>query len=119
MTQSKLCALLSIGIGLWALQAHSRPPAVTDPTLAPWFRSLRNPVTDISCCDTADGHILADHEWRIQGNKYQIRVNGEWQDVPPEAVLDHIGNPTGGAVAFYLPNISTPRIYCFILPAMG
>ena len=106
--------------------SQGKAPERADPTLAPWFRSLTNPNhLGLSCCAEADGHILHDEDWRTVGNHYSIRIAGEWWDVPPQAVLDHVGNPTGGAVAFY-PAANdagadygpgnVPNIYCFVRP---
>lgn len=96
--------------------ALASPPAKTDPALAPWFQSLRNPALGISCCAEAGGHILGDADWCVVGNTYQLRISGEWQDVPAGAVLDRVDNPTGGAVAFYPPGVDHPPVYCFIRP---
>jgi hypothetical protein len=97
-----------------AAGARAAPPAHVDPALAPWFRSLANPVSGISCCAEFDGHILASDDWRETRDGYQVQVAGIWHDVPAQAVLNHVENPTGGAVAFFPPGGSP--IYCFIRP---
>ena len=100
--------------------ATAAPPPNADPSLASWFRSLTNPVVGLSCCAEADGHILSDADWRSNGAGYEIRVNGTWWPVPPETVLNHVPNPTGGAVAFWEShrhqNDRPPNIYCFVRP---
>jgi hypothetical protein len=102
--------------------ATAAPPQNADPSLASWFRSLTNPVVGLSCCAEADGHILSDSDWRANGDRYEIRVNGTWWPVPPETVLNHVPNPTGGAVAFWEAhghnnnNDKPPNIYCFVRP---
>jgi hypothetical protein len=102
---------------LAAITAAAAPPQNADPSLAPWFRSLTNPnVGGMSCCAEADGHILRDSDWRVAGDHYQIRIGTEWVDVPLQAVLNRVDNPTGGAVAFYPSGIETPPIYCFVRP---
>lgn len=115
---------LSAGLGaalMLTAFAKAAPPAKTDPTLAPWFRSLHNPTIDISCCAESDGHILRDDQWRVAGDHYQIIIGGKWWDVPPDAVLSRVDNPTGGAVAFWLSFAAPdgpPRILCFVTPFM-
>lgn len=94
--------------------ADGRPPEHVDPAVASWFESLDNPVSGISCCAEDDGHILASSDWRATTNGYQVKIAGTWHDVPPEAVLNHVENPTGGAVAFFPPGGSP--IYCFVRP---
>lgn len=99
---------------------YAAPPPNADPALAPWFRSLRSPTNnDISCCAEADGHVLRESDWRTKGNGYQVRVDGRWRKVPPGAVLNHVDNPTGGAVVFYPPDVRDPPIFCFVRPAEG
>ena len=82
--------------------ANAQPPEglKLDPQIADWFRTLRNPVTGAFCCDEADGTILKESEWRAAGNDYEVRLDAHWEDVPSEAVLNNISNPTGNAVVF-------------------
>lgn len=118
MPKAVLLALAAVTIDLFIFGlARASPPDKVDPALAPWFKSLRNPALGYSCCADADGHILRDEDWRIAGNSYQVLINGGWQDVPPEAVIQRADNPTGGAVVFYPPGIDHPPIYCFLRPS--
>lgn len=113
--KAPLLCLVAVLVSGTALAA---PPPNADPSLAPWFRSLKSPVYDgMSCCAEADGHILRDGDWRIVGNRYEVKIHGKWRIVPPRAVLNRADNPTGGAVAFYPPGIRNPPIYCFVRPA--
>jgi hypothetical protein len=101
--------------------SHAAPPPGADPALASWFNALTNPATGLSCCREFDGHVLADRDWRVAGDHYEIRIAGQWRAVPAPAVLDRVDNPTGGAVAFYAraadgdPAVA-PLIYCFVRP---
>jgi len=108
---------------LVAATAAAAPPQNADPALGSWFRSLTDPIVGLSCCAEADGHILSDSDWRANGDRYEIRVAGAWWPVPPETVLNHVPNPTGGAVAFWEPHRHAanraPKIYCFVRPAEG
>ena len=105
---------------LASFTAIAAPPQNADPALAPWFRSLINPVVGLSCCAESDGHILKESEWRVNGNQYEIHVAGNWWPVPPQNVLNNVPNPTGGAVAFWEMhrhgNDRPPNIYCFVRP---
>ena len=91
-------------------------PTGADPNLAPWFQSLRNPVTGNVCCGTYDGHQLRDDAVRVTDLGYEIRIGDAWIAVPPETVLERIPNPTGRYVAFY-NSATPPKIYCFIRPS--
>ena len=98
-----------------ALSVVARPPEMIDSDLAPWFQSLHNPTLSMSCCDKADGHILADKDWRTVADGYEVSIENIWVPVPKEAVLDRADNPTGSAVAFWLPGSTS--ILCFVRPS--
>ena len=78
-------------LGWWIISlAHAAAPPGSDPAFAQWFQSLRNPATGISCCGHGDGHVLTDTEWRIAGNHYEVRIDGQFYPVSPQAVLNRI-----------------------------
>lgn len=93
------------------------PPPDADPTLAPWFKSLRQPNTGISCCDRADCRVV---QYRIVDGHFQAFIGSEfsrwqnppykWLDVPETSVLHRHDNPTGEGVACWAGG----SIICFI-----
>lgn len=88
--------------------ALGRPQPGADMTFAPWFESLRQPGTGMSCCSIAD---CRQTDFRIAGNRYEALVDGEWRTVPPETIIERSDNPTGRAVVCYTPYRG---IMCFI-----
>jgi hypothetical protein len=88
--------------------AIAHPPPNADLRFAPWFESLRQPGTGMSCCSMADCRPT---EFRVRGNHYQALVMGKWEDVPPSAVLQQTNNPTGRAIVCYTPYRG---IMCFV-----
>lgn len=84
-----------------------------DPAIRDWIHSLKN-KHGIGCCDTADGY---DAEWDTQGNRYRVRIEGQWYVVPPEAVLD-VPNRLGVPKVWYLKPDGHVTIRCF-LPGGG
>lgn len=104
----KYVLLSAAMVALPAGYAQAHPPKNADMSLAPWFQSLRQPNTGISCCSIADCRRT---DFRIQGNHYQALVDGEWKTVPQNAILDRSDNPTGRAVVCYTPYAG---IMCFI-----
>jgi hypothetical protein len=96
---------------------RAAPPPGADPDLAPWFRSLRQPNTDLSCCDRADCRTV---QYRIVDGHFQAFIGGEfarwqnppyaWVDVPDGSVLHRHDNPTGEGVACW----AGMRIICFV-----
>ena len=95
---------------MMAALARGTPPEHTDPALAPWFRSLQQPNTGVSCCSIADCRAV---EYRINGDHYEAFVDEKWRAVPPEKILQHIDNPVGRAVVCYTPALG---ILCFVRP---
>jgi hypothetical protein len=50
-----------------------------------WFDSLRSGKGP--CCSDADGTALADVDWEAKGGHYRVRIEGQWWDVPDDAVI--------------------------------
>ncbi|MBV8537652.1 MAG: hypothetical protein JO128_18795 [Alphaproteobacteria bacterium] len=90
-----------------ASAALGAPPENADPALAPWFRSLAQPGTGISCCSIADCRPV---DTRITSGGYEIYVKDQWLTVPPEKVLQGKQNPTGKPVACVLNG----QVLCFV-----
>ncbi|MBO0750958.1 MAG: hypothetical protein J2P53_02535 [Bradyrhizobiaceae bacterium] len=92
----------------------------TDPAIKDWVKRLTD-KTGQGCCATADGHP-AEYEWDTAGNHYRVRIEGEWYDVPAEAVIEE-PNRLGYATVWYwwdwsLDGKKTHHIRCF-LPGPG
>lgn len=85
------------------------------PEIRAWFKSVKSHA-GIPCCDIADGH-RTDYETR--GNTYRVPINGRWMDVPPEAVIDDSGNPTGDGVVWYSEFNGNIFIRCFVVGPQG
>lgn len=102
---------LIIGGLVMAAAAVAKPPAGTDLSLAPWFQSLRQPGTGVSCCSVADCRTT---DYRTEGDHYEALIDDKWMRVPPDKVLQRIDNPTGRAVVCYTPSLG---IMCFVRAA--
>ncbi len=112
-----MTALFVVGV---IAVAHSRPPENADPALAPWFEGLRTPE-GAGCCSIADCRaveyrIKGDHYEALIGKQYGDDVEPHWEPVPDERILQRQDNPTGRAVACWVPYLH-PSILCFVLPA--
>jgi hypothetical protein len=98
-------------VGVSAL-AH---PTGTDPD-AEWFSRQEN-IRQQSCCSEADGHRVADTDWRTTGNAYEVRIDGAWRPIAAEHALRKSltdPNPTGGAVVWTTHGSDgKARIWCF------
>jgi hypothetical protein len=87
-----------------------------DPAIREWVQGLKD-KTGQGCCATADGHP-AEYEWDIVGNRYKVRIEGEWHVVPTEAVVDE-PNRLGYATVWYswtweVDGRKTYQIRCFL-----
>lgn len=115
-----IAALFIIG---YAALAHSRPPAGTDPNseLSHWYKGLKDPASGIGCCSMSDCRTV---EFRIKGDYYEVLITpdkypvaqAQWFTVGNEHVLKDKPNPTGEAVACFVPGLG---VVCLVLPEMS
>jgi hypothetical protein len=124
---SDVIRLVSIAVSLLAssyvAQAADRGQfGPTSPEMRAWANSLQNKLSE-GCCSTADGWKPEAVEYDMKGNKYRVKIEGQWYDVPPSAMID-LPNKFGFPVVWYYktwdngirPSIS---IRCFIPGAGG
>jgi hypothetical protein len=98
----------AIGLLMIAAPLRAAPPPDADPAQAPWFNSLRQPGSGISCCSVADCRPV---DYRTVDNHYEAFIEGEWRAVPPERVISRADNPTGRAVVCWT---KLSGIMCFV-----
>lgn len=53
--------------------------------LKPWFDTLKSAKG--LCCSDADGTALSDVDWKSKDGRYQVQLEGQWWDVPEDAVI--------------------------------
>jgi hypothetical protein len=104
----------------WAADHGQLGP--TSPEVKAWAGTLKNKLKE-GCCSTADGWKPEEVEYDMKGNKYRVKIDGDWYEVPSDAVVD-VPNRFGFAVVWYYrswlngtkPSVS---IRCFIPGAGG
>jgi hypothetical protein len=101
-----------------AQRGHARDNgrfAGADPELKAWFDSLRSGQGP--CCSDADGTALSDVDWESKSGHYRVRLEGEWVDVPDDAVIT-VPNRVGRTMVWpmYRDGKMTPR--CFMPGSM-
>ncbi len=86
------------------------------PELNGWFESLHSRKGP--CCDGSDAKRLDDADWDSKDGHYRVRIDGEWVDVPNEAVVDG-PNRAGHTMVwpYYVDGHPKPR--CFMPGSMG
>lgn len=118
----KIPSILSMfaGIALWLhavgactmlVQAHDH----SRPGLDGWYQGLTSGKG--LCCDGSDATHLADVDWESRDGRYRVRIEGEWHDVPPEAVLDG-PNLDGRTLVWPIKGYGGLTIRCFMPGAM-
>lgn len=114
-------AIAALAAILLAQTVFARPPENADPALAPWFQSLHT-KEGVGCCSIADCRpveyrIEKDHFEALIGKQFGENVTPHWEPVPPDHILQNTRNPTGRAIACWVPYLQH-RILCFVLPSM-
>lgn len=79
--------------------------------LKPWFDQLRSGKGP--CCSDADGSVLSDADWDTHGGHYRVRLDGEWIDVPEDAVVAG-PNRAGRTMVWLMYQDGHPAVRCFI-----
>jgi hypothetical protein len=106
--------LLSAGV---AEVGHARDPdgRYANSPLKEWFDSLRSGKGP--CCSDADGSAVSDVDWESSNGHYRVRLEGEWIDVPEEAVITE-PNRVGRTMVWPLRGYGGMTIRCFMPGSM-
>lgn len=109
---------LAAGIALCAGAALARDNgrfAGTNPELKSWFDRLESKRG--LCCSDADGYALSDVDWESKDGHYRVRLEGEWYDVPDDAVITE-PNRVGRTMVWSIKYPGLMKIRCFMPGAM-
>jgi len=124
---SLILFILGVAIVLmWALLAqraalaHDAGGKYAQSELHEWFNGLRS-KSNFPCCSFADGQTVIDADWDIIGGEnahYRVRIEGQWFDVPDEAVVT-VPNRLGLAVVWPVVYVNgETHVRCF-MPGSG
>jgi hypothetical protein len=119
----RLKAPLKIGfavllLGLASHHGHARDRgqfANVNPELKTWFESLKSGKGP--CCSDADGTAISDADWQSGNGHYRVRIDGEWVDVPDEAVITE-PNRVGRTMVWPIRGYLGLTIRCFMPGSM-
>lgn len=84
--------------------------------LKPWFDSLASKKG--LCCSVTDGRVVEDPDWTSKNGHYQVRIDGQWIDVPDGAVITQ-PNRAGRTMVWPLTGPSGTTIRCFLPGSMS
>ena len=92
------------------------------PELNSWFDHLASGYGP--CCSMVDGFTVADPDWESKGGHYRVRLDGQWIDVPDDAVVT-VPNLVGRTMVWPMPPGygyedfgPSPKIRCFMPGSM-
>ena len=111
------CAALLVILAAQASQARDPDGryAAQNPELHKWFESLRSGKGP--CCSDADGTAVSDVDWETANGHYRVRLDGEWVEVPDEAVITE-PNRIGRTMVWPIRGYLGISIRCFMPGSM-
>lgn len=109
-----VCAALLVG---WTTQfSHARDDGrYANSPLKAWFDGLKSGKGP--CCSDADGYAVADPDWETKSGHYRVRIEGEWHDVPEDAVITE-PNRAGRTMVWPIKGWGGLTIRCFMPGSM-
>ena len=98
---SKLFIVLLFAIAALPLLARHRGQfAKSTPEMKAWFDALKSERGP--CCSDADGTVVSDVDWDTKVGHYRVRLDGEWIDVPDDALITE-PNRAGRTMVWPMP----------------
>ena len=83
--------------------------------LKSWFDSLKSGKGP--CCSDADGSAVSDVDWESKDGHYRVRLEGQWVDVPDDAVITE-PNRVGRTMVWPIKGTVGITIRCFLPGSM-
>jgi len=106
-----LMSLLIVTVG----NARDSDGRYANSPLKQWFDSLRSGKGP--CCSDADGSAVSDVDWESKSGHYRVRIDGEWYDVPDDAVITE-PNRVGRTMVWPIKGSLGISIRCFMPGSM-
>jgi hypothetical protein len=107
--------LLMSPLGLAPGEARDPDGRYANSPLKQWFDSLRSGKGP--CCSDADGSAVSDVDWESKSGHYRVRIDGEWHDVPDDAVITE-PNRVGRTMVWPMRGYQGLTIRCFMPGSM-
>lgn len=89
--------------------------ANSTPEMKAWFDGLRSGKGP--CCSDADGTAVSDVDWETHEGHYRVRLDGQWVDVPDEAVITE-PNRIGRTMVWPIRGYLGVTVRCFLPGSM-
>jgi len=112
------CFAIVLVMILMASHGHARDDGrFAQSPLKSWFDGLKSQKG--LCCSVADGVTIKDVDWESKDGHYRVRLDGEWIDVPDDAVVTE-PNRYGPPVVWPITDVlGKTAIRCFIPGALS
>lgn len=101
---------VSIIFLILVLSSHVYAHDPARPDLDSWYMSLHS-KNHVPCCDISDAHAVAAEDWKTEDGHYMVMIDGDWKNVPDEALID-APNLAGKALVWF--GYHSTRITCFM-----
>ena len=108
-------AVLMLPLATYPGQARDPDGRYANSPLKQWFDSLKSGKGP--CCSDADGTAVSDVDWESGNGHYRVRIEGDWVDVPDEAVITE-PNRVGRTMVWPIRGYGGLTIRCFIPGSM-
>ena len=115
--RSVTAGLVALLLPLAAYPGHARDPdgRYAGSPLKQWFDNLKSAKGP--CCSDADGTAVSDVDWESGNGHYRVRIEGEWVDVPEDAVITE-PNRAGRTMVWPIRGYLGLSIRCFMPGSM-
>ena len=107
--------IISLAMLIVASEGRDRGQfAKSTPEMKAWFDSLKSGKGFLRCSD-ADRTAVSDVDWESQDGHYRVRLDGQWIDVPDDALIT-VPNRVGRTMVWPMPMIEgdTIKIRCLM-----
>jgi hypothetical protein len=96
--------------------SYAWPHVISRPDLDSWFDGLASGKG--LCCSFVDGKTVADPDWDSKDRHYRVKLDGQWIDVPDNALITE-PNKFGRTMVWPVRITGTPvEIRCFMPGSM-
>lgn len=109
--------VLVAGFILSAAWGYAYPHDRAHPELDGWFMRLQS-KGKVSCCEGSEVTRIEDADWDSKDGHYRVRLEGEWVDVPDEAVIEEPNKAGQTLVWPWRVNGKLDHVRCFLPGSM-
>jgi hypothetical protein len=116
MKSLRTAAVLMASVAVLTGNAMARDDGrYANSSLKSWFDSLKSGKGP--CCSDADGSAVSDVDWESKDGHYRVRLEGQWIDVPEDAVITE-PNRFGRTMVWPIKGTLGISIRCFMPGSM-